>query len=275
MPQTLTIVFRGLMIFHEDKKNNLMEIGILREPTHVPRILTIANGVLADVEDLRPRLGDPAHRRWQVNVTNPASKGVRIYTNGSANFNRQTHPDDRDFRFIMDFEADEFYDRDLTGEMLTANLIPVLQIPHGQFYTHLKSPNLNRSADGGEAEEFGPVASVTGCEISIEGGEVSLNVVETDDEVFSFTQKRRQLELPENAFFEITNTPPDVLLGDEHGHGHGGGANPNDHFQFYYDLFDPQNIPRPKFGFVRKDPSPAPNPLLCGKGQVGKRTDPL
>src|SRR5688572_462684 len=99
MPQTLTIAFQGLMIFHEDKKNNLMEIGILREASHVPRILTIANGVLADVEDLRPRLGNPAQRRWRVNVTNPVSQGISIYTNGSEQFDRQTHPDDRDFRY--------------------------------------------------------------------------------------------------------------------------------------------------------------------------------
>lgn len=271
MPETLTIVFSGLMILHEDKANQMMEIGILQEETHIPRILTIRNGVLADISDLRlkPQLGDTQHRAWRLEVTNPVQQGISLYTDGNK-FERQTHEDDKDFRWIMDFESDEFYNKDLTGQMLTKKLMPVLQIPNGEFYTRLKSPSLARSKDAGAVAPFGAVAAFTGCDIQVEGGSVKLKVADTDDDLFTFKTEESSLA---NTIFEITNTPPDVL--PVLGHVHGGHQH-SDHFQFYYDLFSPQNMPSPKFGFeALADDSPAPDPRLCGKGIVGKRTDPL
>jgi len=278
MPDALTIVFSGLMIFHEDKTNNLMEIGIVREPTHVPRILTITNGVLANVFDLRsrPELGNETNRTWRLEVTNPTKAGISIYTNGSKAFNRETHEDDRDFRWGTDFEGADFYDKDLTDVMLTKKLMPVLQIPHGEFYTRLKSPPLKRREDNGPPKPFGSVAGVTGCDILIEGGSASLKVVADDTDLFSF--KTPADPLPANTIFEITNTPPDVLLTANPTHGHGThGVVHRDHFQFYYDLlFEPQNTPSPRFEFESSsDQAPAPDPRLCGKGLVGVRGDPL
>lgn len=278
MSETLTIVFRGLMIFHEDKTNNLMEIGILREPGHVPRIITIKNGVHADVYDLRerPELDDESSRSWRIEVTNPAQKGISTYTDGQM-FDRKTHPNDRDFRWIMDFEGSDFYDKDLTAQVDARKLMPVLQVPVGQFYTRLKSPSLNRSEDGGELREFGAIAGVTGCDIVLEGGTAELSAV-GGGSIFQFKSEGESLE---NTIFEITNTPPDVpaVFGTGSGHGgHGGhtGASPHqDHFQFYYGLFLPGRIPSPIFGFRPLDGSPAPNPALCGKGRLGRRTEGL
>ena len=268
MPETLTIAFSGLMIFHEDKKNNLMEIGILRQEIHVPRILTMTNGVLARVLDLRtkPELNDVANRTWVLEVSNPVKAGIRIHTQGGV-FDRRTHPDERDFRWTMDFEGSDFYDKEL-DKMMTEKLMPVLQIPHGEFYTKLKSEPLGRRADGGAKETFGAIAGVTGLDIEIDGGSVSLKVKNTDADIFRF--KRPNQPLAGNTIFEIANTPPDVFLHPVHGH------EEHDHFQFYYDLFTRENIPRPRFSFEKLDgPAPAPFPRLCGKGGVGLREEPL
>lgn len=271
-PSTLTIVFRGLMIFHEDKKNNLMEIGLLQRPGHIPRILTITNGVLAGVFDLRdgPALGE---RKWRIDVNNPVTQGISTYTNGSPELKRLTHDDDKDFRWIMDFEGSDFYDRELT-DMKTQELMPVLQVPVGEFYTRLKAPSLLRREDGGAFSPFGAVAAVTGCDIQINGGGAELNVVDGSN-IFTFKKPDEPLQ---NTIYEITNTPPDVpetLGAAPHPGGHHPGPNHDDHFQNYYALFDTNKMPSPIFGFRPPDGSPNPDPALCGKGRVGKRTEPL
>lgn len=277
MPDTFTIVFRGLMIFHEDERNQLMEIGMLREETHVPRILTIKNGVTAALQDLRsrPELSDPTHRIWRLDVTKPAKEGIRIYTNGSGDLDRKTHGDDRDFRWIMDFEGKDFYDRDLTEQMISKKLMPILQIRQGEFYTRLKSPPLKRKEDDGAFKLFGAVAGVTGLDIPINGGSVTLTVAGSETRIFSFVKEGESI--PANTIFEFANTPPEVFLDPHGGHGNGGhgGQVHRDHFQFYYNLFPPNNLPSPKFTFEPLDLAPGPDPALCGKGRVGLRKPPL
>ena len=276
---TLTIVFRGLMIFHKDEENDRMEIGILRVHGHIPRVLTIKNGVLAAVrvfeeEDLKQPF-------WELEVTNPVGLGVSTYTNGSVKFERKTHKDDRDFRWIMDLEARDFYNRDLTKEMNTNKLMPVLHVPHGEFYTRLKSPLLLRKEGPGEFEPFGCVAAVTGCDIPFDGGGAELKVA-GGSTLFTFKNEP-------NTIYEITNTPPDVVPPPEQDGRHVGGPHteatpatqrktegkdsPPDHFQHYYDLFPV--IPSPRFEFQPANPTPGPDPALCGKGMLGKRTNPL
>lgn len=275
---TLTIAFRGLMVFHEDPANQLMEIGFLRAEGHIPRVLTLTNGVLANVFDLRsrPELDTDAAREWQIEVSNPVKRGASAYTNGSIGFDRQTHPDDRDFRWIMDFEAGDFYNKDLTDAMEAQKLKPVLRVPYGQFYTRLKSPQLKRSQDTtNTASAFGAVAGVTACDIPITGGTAELKVAgPTGATLFSFNTENLG-----NTIFEISNTPPDIPLtlasGSGHEHmGHTNGA--MDHFQFYYDMFRPDRMPSPKFSFkALESETPAPDPFLCGKTMVGRRTIPL
>lgn len=275
---TLTIVFRGLMIFHEDRKNNLMEIGFLRTPGHIPRILTITNGVLAGVFDLRnrPELGDLTQRKWRIDVTGPAPLGISLYTDGSKDMHRLTHQDDRDYRWIMDFEGRDFYNKELT-DLKAQELMPVLQVPVGQFYTRLKAPSLLRREDDGPLNPFGAVAAVTGCDIQINEGGAKLSVV-GGPTLFTF---KRPGESIGNTIFEINNAPPDVpeaLNGEAPHDEHGGlhhGPDHDDHFQNYYALFDEDKIPSPRFGFLAPDPSPNPDPALCGKGRVGTREDPL
>jgi hypothetical protein len=279
---TLTIVFRGLMILHEDKQRGRMEIGVLREETlHVPRLLTITNGVLERVLDLR-QFRDPSDPRdWWIEVKNPLMAEIRLRENHSSEFDRikcETDPAfDEDFRWSMDLEGSDFYDRDLTNELPNLDLLfPLIFIDRGEFYTRLKSPVLNRDPS---PTPFGSVAAVIGCEIPYkpEGTdpskpEVIAELKSANGTLFSFKHRP-------NTIYEITNTPPDVLLDAEMGaHHHSpavrkGTDPPDDHFHHYYSLFNPK--PDPEFMFSEPDSTPDPEPTLCGVGRLGTRKDSL
>lgn len=263
----LTIVFRGLMVFHEDKENDLFEIGILDEPTHhIPRILTLKNGVLAAVTDLRPH-DEPSP--WSIVVKNPTKNGINIRRLG-AEFVRTKHEFKDDFRWIMDLEDKEFYGRDLTSEIDTSLLTRVLRVSHGEFYTRLQSPRLGRSKDAHDPEEFGEVAAVVGCDIADNGEGATLRAGDGTD-IFSFVNEP-------NTMYEIANTPPDIIgddhrksqAGRKHGHGREPHLVPDDHFQHYYELFKP-NKPSPIFHLRAPDATPDPDPAVCGTIMFGKR----
>jgi len=275
---TLTLVFRGLMVFHEDKANKLMEIGILTAAEHIPRLLTITNGVLAKSFDLRPKI-NPLKPHWRLEVKNPQTTAITIRT-AVANFNRAAAGSDAqfndDFRWIMDLEGPEFYNRDLTADLKhTELLFPIMKIPFGEFYTKLKGPVLDRTPS---PDDFGSIAAVIGCDISYRttgsapiGKEVIAELKSDEATVFSFLNKA-------NTIFEITNTPPDVIVDDSMAHDHSDDARTMavatmDHFHHYYSLFDPQ--PSVKFSFSEADPDPDPEPTLCGVTILGTRGGPL
>lgn len=273
---TLTIVFRGLLVMHRNEESNSMEVGMLREKEHhFPRILTYKNGVLDGIH----LLGDSdLDKPLRLEIDNPLGSGPTIYTNGSLTFDRLKHKDERDFRWIMDLEARDFYNKDLTNDMLTGILKPILSVPQGQFYTRLLSRVMKRAPSGGTAQEFGRVAAATGCDILLSGAQARL--MKGDDRVFTF-------KVQPNTTYEFSNTPPDFPVGhgqnphagDHHGDfgledHEGTGHPPIDHFQFYYKMF-PDTF-TPKFEFSPgPDPDPAPDPFLCGASATGRRPGPL
>lgn len=298
---TITIVFRGLMVFNNQPHG--MEIGFVdtrcscngnshpydlagnghshnmtaaatgpalvdpfedtmeSPPVHVPRILTVKNGVLTSIMDLRNRPELGTVRNWQLVVTNPALPNVTTFQTTEP-FNRRTHTDDRDFRWITDLEADDLHGRLLTHDINTRQLLMVLYVRHGEFYTRVKSPPLKRTQPGAEPWYYGCNAAVVGCDIEIEdGGGVKLIAGgRTGAEVFEF--------IPDaDTVFEISNGPPDVPP-DE--------PVPLDapgHFHMYYNmLFNPPYEP---FDLAMEDRAPAPDPVLCGVVYLGRREDPL
>lgn len=308
---TLTIVFRGLLIFRHHREAGRMEIGLLRAADHFPRILTIKNSVMFAVDLIPPAFLDDAQSPvWELVADDPARPGVDIYTGPSESFDRKTNEDERDFRWIMDLEGQDFYKRDLSEEVQTSKLMPLIHVPQGQFYTRLKSPFLLRQEGDGGLEDFGAVAAVVGCDIEVNGGGAELRIA-GGPTVFTFRNEP-------NTIYEFTNTPPDVRssvgtvaphhhaghdhAGHDHaGHGHGehapagawpsssdgptaGGdpasapgsaefSEPGSHFQHYYSLFPRAFTPR--FSFQMSDASPAPDPALCGSASLGTRQKPL
>lgn len=306
---TIKIVFRGLMVLN--RQSNEMEIGFLdalynsgnghvhsehtsavpsdhdceheledpfedtieAPPVHVPRILTVKDGILTAIFDLRNRQELGTVRNWQLVVTNPvvpigagsslvAGRRVTTLQTGTP-FDRRTHLADRDFRWITDLEADDLHGRVLTSEINTRNLLMVLYVRHGDFYTKLKSPTLRRRRSGVDDGIYGCSAAVVGCDITFaDGGSVKLVAGGTTGaEVFEFTPD-------DNTVFEISNGPPDVPVE---------GPIPLDapgHFHMYYEkLFNPPHDEL--FDLTMDDRAPAPDPTLCGVIFLGRRSDPL
>jgi hypothetical protein len=278
MPETsiLTIVFRGLLVFHKNAEKNQMEIGILPDEAHILRISTIKNGVLAAVADLRkaPPMDDPSHPIWRLEVDGLTEPNASVYTNGSLGFNRLTHSDERDFRWITDLEGREFYDRVLTSELVSEMLFPVLHIPYGEFYTRLKTPNLRRKKGTGDFGEFGCTAGVSACDISIEKGGAATLVADDGTEVFTFKSEP-------NTIYEFANSPPDIAVHPETDSATPAAEIPvvehehpsKDHFQHYYALFKDPKVER--FEFEVPDMDPNPDPALCGATSVGRRPEPV
>ncbi|MFY9619286.1 MAG: hypothetical protein WAQ99_05700 [Pyrinomonadaceae bacterium] len=277
-----TIVFRGLMVFH--KMGNVMDIGFLRAPGHVPRILTMKNGVLAGVFDLRRRPELDRETDWRLVVDNPLQPTAEPYRPGGAQFDRKTQTDLKDFRFIADFEAGDLHGRDLSNELITRPGPPpqgvrlILKVSNGLFYTRLLSPFLNRKRVHPlpeVVEPYGPAAAATGCDIMFNAGSVKLRAGgPTGAIAFDFNEG-----VESNTIYEISNSPPDVipdpLNPPGHPPGHPPSHPPGGHFHMYYGLLFRPN-PLQRFDLVPSDdPHPGPDPALCGVGGVGSRTIPL
>lgn len=294
-PSTFTIVFRGLLVFHLVENRNgqrRFDIGVLPEEGHFLRINTITNCVLAGVFPLE------AHVRrtqpfWRLAVDNPVGGGISIHTSGTQ-FDRLTHPDEKDFRWLTDIEGREFYDRELTEELDTCPLMPILRVYNGIFYTRLKSTQLERRQGNGQFELFGSIAGVVGCDIPILGGRVRLMQEDTGVRIFPF-------KVEPNTIYEFANTPPDIGPHDEHraraaaalaAGDRQGEAEPEraedaareaaaqsadddvDHFQSYYRLFTNPD-PDERFRFQKPGGDPAPDPALCGATGLSRRQVPL
>jgi hypothetical protein len=258
-----TIVFRGLMVFH--RLGDFMEIGFLDAPGHVPRILTMKGGILASVFDLRTRPELRKVRNWGLEVTNPLQPTATTFTEGES-FDRLTHRNPRDFRWIADLEARDLFGRNLSAELNTSQLLLVLYVRHGEFYTKMKSPLLTRKTIKTDAEvAYGSMAAVTGCDIKFDTGTLKLVAGGTGGTVaFRFTEG-----VDQDTIYEFSNSPPDVPLDKPTPPDEGG------HFPMYYDhLFITQ--PDDAFKLVKsEDTDPAPDPALCGATLLGSRTDPL
>jgi hypothetical protein len=252
---TLTIIFRGLMVFRQEGSGagSRFEIGIVPVPGpdhpphhihHIPRISTYKNGVLDQVklvEDFQA-----PHRIWQLEVEGPTTTGVSTDQQG-ATFNRLTHGYERDYRWLLDFEAPpQAGYGPLAGKLNTGVLTPVIHIPNGVFYTRLKSPSLLRTIDGDPETEFGPVAAAIACDIRLSGDFATLKVADNGVEVFKF-----RADATGNTLYDFANTSPDTHVFNA----------AEEHFLHYYDMFT-ANVP--KFHFREPNPQPAPRPALCG-----------
>lgn len=268
MPEkTLTIIFRGLLVFRQQGtgSDSYFEVGILptaaHTPPHIPRILTYKNGVLDAVKSLVGVHQDIRH--WRLKVSDPVTIGVSKDQQGET-FDRKTHEYARDYRFLMDLEDSKEFYGPLIGKIHPSfGLGPVLRISNGSFYTRLKSHKVDRQKDGEDFEFFGFVASAIGCDIKLNGNEAKL--VREDDqniEIFSF-----DLDDTGKTLYEISNSPADTYIPPPFPSTEG------DHFQHYYHIF---NVPEPpRFHFKESSSATGPSPALCGEVGLGQFPDPL
>ena len=261
-----TIVFRGLMVFHY--MGDHMEIGLLNalahedgggHAAHVPRIIKAKNGVVSSITDLRnsrAQLGP--ERNWEIEVSNPTQPIATRLRQGEE-FDRLRHPFAKDFRWLADLEGRDLHNRDLTAELDTTKLLMVLNVRHGQFYTHQLSRPLNRRNANPPAQQkaFGRAAEVIGCKIGFEMG--SLELKAGNAHVYTFDEGDEA-----GVIYEISNAPPDVPPAEPYQPGPG-------HFAMYYShLF--RTAPEDEFQLIADgDATPSPDPALCGAVGVGTR----
>ena len=284
MPKTLTIVFRGLLVFHQLNvagQPKIFEIGILPENTgqvsgdmtehieHVPRIMTIRNGVLESTTPLQKVIEDTPGV-WQLVVDQPATVGVttRQSDTTSDKVDRVNPPMSEDFRLILNLANSEFPYGKITGKPIApppvgtqidlSKLQVVVRVPSGEFYTRLPSNLLNRQEDpdNGPISSFGCIAGVVGCDISLNGtGAALVGPGGGASTIFPF-------KADQNVIYEFSNSPPDIA---EH-------SGPGTHFMRYYQLFHPAVK---KFDFKNQIGGPGPNPALCGAIYTGETNEPL
>jgi len=289
--KTITIVFRGLMVLH--KQADTMEIGFVdalhnasdehvhagpstnhadHPAVHVPRILTTKDGVLSAIFDLRNRPELGTVRDWTLVLDDPdvasrSSAGASLFQNltfGRTSAGLGTNFE-RDFRWITDLEGSDLHNRDLSLDINTRQFLFVLYVPHGEFYTRLRSPQLKRRQLGPPQVDsfFGPTAAVVGCDIPIgDDGTVKLMAGGSSGAtIFTFVPD-------EGTVYEISNGPPDVPVEEPLS------IDAPGHFHMYYDkLF--RRPYRDQFDLLMDDRAPAPDPTLCGVVYLGKRQDPL
>jgi len=255
----LTIVFRGLMVFHKKVgSSSIFEVGLLSpchhgHPLHIPRIITYKNGV-PDSVMLIGGLVDPMRRIWRLNVNIPVGG---ISTDEEGEFIRATHSHTTDYRWLIDLEDDHEFYGSLKDKIDTKRLNPVLRIPSGSFYTRLLSRKMNRQKDNGQATNFGRISAAVGCDITFNGPKPELVVADTNASIFTF-----DVDPDGHTLYEIANTPPDTYV-PEPG---------EDHFQHYYEIFTSY---LPKYKFSPGSGVTGPSPALCGAVRLGKMGDDL
>lgn len=263
MPESLlTIVFRGLMVFHKQGSGpgSVFEVGLhsaTRHKEHFLRINTIKNGIVADIRPLEDAIGT-TNRRWNVEIDGQIGNSVKLSPHTTTAFNRKDdeNNDEEDFAWTMDLESDSFFGP-LGTRIDTANLRPVIRVPSGRCYSRIKSPKVRRKTDGSTTEpDFGRLCGAVGCDIRLTGQHAQLLPEGSDEPLFIF-------KVAPNTIYEVAYLPPDFPPP----------AEPTDHFHhFYHKLLD---TTLPEFSFEVLSGAVAPSPALCGEIFLGVREDEL
>jgi hypothetical protein len=273
---TIRVIFRGLMIFHFDVEKLLYEVGVQRAPNHQLRIRVEKRSPSGTSEIIVPveEIGSLDKRIWTLELTNPGTQGISTYQNGA--FNRKKGiGDDRDFRWIVDLEGEEFYNNALS--INTALLGPIIRIPTGMFYTMTKTEPLLLKQGDQSFKDFGSIAEDIAADIWLDYGVAILKAEST--ELFRLKKE------PHTTYDVIIENTP-----SSHEH-----LSSTNHFDYYYNLIDNQKGGRfgfatsklqsslrimkseGRYSFAPEATAPAPSvfPYRCGGIFLSKRKIPL
>jgi hypothetical protein len=222
---TSTVIFRGLMILHPDQSHQYFDVRIVNGPEHDFRIQmreNSPNGVSIVTVPL-PQLKRPAHEVWSLKFGTSAGESFSLYQNGAFNRNRDIG-DEKDFRWLIDLEGKEFYDRRLVTNSDRDDI--VLRISSGEFYTKKRTLPMMRRKGDGSFQYFGAAADQIATDISLGKGDLVLRSEKTGLEILRVTAK------PETTYEIVIEN---IFVGDHHM------ASNLNHFRYYYGL-----LPEPK-----------------------------
>ena len=195
------------------------EVGILPAPEHEFRVQVIENspeGVSSSFVPLA-QFGDSKPDVWSLEFASSTKHGISLYQNGPFDRKRGVG-DQRDFRWAVDLEGREFYDRQLPTK--TNRLGLILRVASGEFYTNRKTSPLMLKKGDGTFQYFGSAAEEVAADVSLENGDLVLR-----------SAKRGEiLRLKEKA-----DTAYEIVIENAPIAQHHMASNPN-HFQYYYRL---------------------------------------
>ena len=275
---TLTIIYRGLMVFHPDPGQKYVEVGVLQAPEHQLgiEVREISRKGVSTFSIPFPQLEHADRDVWQFEFASRSTKGISFYQNGA--FDRKRGLGDaRDFRWVVDLEGGEFYDRELPTN--TNQLGLVLHVTSGEFSTKAKTAPLVRKKGDGTFQYFGSAAEEVATEVFTEGDTV-LRSQKTGVEIIRLKTK------PDTTYqIVISNTVA----------AHHQIASSLNHFQYYYRLIAEPTPEWYEFDLSHNSISSAatnalmgarivsanyvipmdPEPTLCGQVLLSKRKLPL
>jgi hypothetical protein len=139
---SLTIIFRGLMAFRQDREEQTLAVGILPAPEHEFTVQVLEKspqGISTYSIPMNQLMGSKTDT---LLVEVPAQRnGVTYYENGA--FDRKKGAGDiRDYRWLIDLEGTEFYGRKLAIDRRQMGV--EVKFTSGEFYTKTTTRPLER-----------------------------------------------------------------------------------------------------------------------------------
>ncbi len=274
---TVTLVLRGLMVFHPDPAREYFEAGILPAPGHRFRVEVRekTNSGVSTFSVPLPPVTNLVNDSWSLEFTSPAKRGISLYQGGA--FDRKAGiGDSRDFRWAVDIEGTEFYNQQVA--IKENQLGPILRMTSGEFYTKGKSRPVMRRQGDGTFQLFGSIAEEIAADF-VTGGDVVLRSGKSGKEILRLPRK------PASTYEIVLENLPET-------DGHMASmASSSDHFQYYYQVIDKPKTEWFEFKIADRgvtaalsdsnqfrvipasymSPPPAPDPALCGLVGLLKR----
>jgi len=217
---SLTIIFRGLMALRQDREEHTLGVGILLAPEHefTMQVLEKSPQGVSTYSIPANQLMSSNGDTWLAAIADEKS-GVTYYQNGV--FDRKKGVgDNRDFRWLIDLEGEEFYGRKLATDRRHMGV--EVKFSTGEFYTKTTTRPLQRKLGGNTFEYFGRVAQEIATDVFLEEGDFVLTSQPTGKEILRLQQK------PDTTYeLVFENAPPPT----QHL------AMRANHFQYYYGLF--------------------------------------
>jgi hypothetical protein len=175
------VLFHGLMAFTYNQ-SGFCEIGIHNQSLeHELAILVFEVNdeskpakLIYEYKVGRP--GDLPVDVVRIDVKKPSEKGAKFFKPHAGVFNRQNPSENEgDFRWVLDLEGPEFYNRPLVKK--TETLQPRILIKHGVFYTAVKTDSTFKRSAPFDEEDLGNVAYLIGANIYFEAdGQAALRI---------------------------------------------------------------------------------------------------
>jgi hypothetical protein len=248
---TVKVVFHGLFCFCFDGKkecesgihNKTHEGGAHKHPHDLLVNVWVKNGECPSAPIASLRIGDPK-RFGDINLKVSGTSlldGTYVYQNAQLPdpFDRTNSSPDplvtSDWRWVLDFEGPDFYDRHLDAKH-PQTLRPSVHMNNGLFYTLLRTNSTFRREPG--AKQLGHVAHFVAANIYLGLGgfaELTIDDLKIGDQPFEFTcEGGLGLTYQIDIFNDCKHTARPCVFHDPTGNDE---TERND-FYLYYDTFD-------------------------------------